>query len=86
MAAPPEESGLTTVNSISTCACPSVDMGLVFGRDPVDGWHTLRAEVTVRFPEVESMLADELLRGTECIWPFVKLVGHGIESVVRVVV
>ncbi|MGJ0223457.1 Ohr family peroxiredoxin [Streptococcus pyogenes] len=64
----------------------SVDVEIAFGRDPVDGWHALTAQVTVRLPGMGLKLAEELVRATERICPYAKLVRQGIECHVRVVV
>ena len=64
----------------------SVDVKLVFGKDPMDGRHTLRADVTARLPGVDPKLAGELVRSTERICPYAKMVRHGIENFVVVLV
>jgi lipoyl-dependent peroxiredoxin len=64
----------------------SVEVKLVFGRDPMDGRNTLRADVTARLPGVDPKLAEELIRSTERICPYAKMVRHGIENFVVVVV
>jgi len=63
----------------------SVEVEVAFGRDPVDGQHALTAHVTVRLPGMNRKLAEELVRATERICPYAKLVRQGIESSVRVV-
>jgi Ohr subfamily peroxiredoxin len=65
---------------------PSVEVEVAFGRDPVDGQHTLTAHVTVRLPGLGLKVAQELVRATERICPYAKLVRQGIESSVRVIV
>ena len=64
----------------------SVEVEVGFGRDPVDGMHTLTAHVIVRLPGLNLKVAQELVRATERICPYAKLVRQGIESSVRVVV
>jgi lipoyl-dependent peroxiredoxin len=62
----------------------SVDVTVAFGRDPVDGRHSLTAHVLVRLPGLEHSLAEKLVRETERICPYTKMVRLGIESSVRV--
>lgn len=62
----------------------SVEVTVAFGNDPVDGRHTLTAHLVVRLPGVERALAEKLVRQTERICPYTKLVRQGIESSVRV--
>lgn len=62
----------------------SVDVTVAFGRDPVDGRHSLTAHLVVRLPGLERALAEKLVRETERICPYTKLVREGIESSVRV--
>jgi lipoyl-dependent peroxiredoxin len=62
----------------------SVDVTVAFGRDPVDGRHSLTAHLVVRLPGLERTLAERLVRETERICPYTKLVREGIESSVRV--
>ena len=62
----------------------SVDVTVAFGRDPVDGRHSLTAHLLVRLPGLERSLAEKLVRETERICPYTKLVQQGIESSVRV--
>jgi lipoyl-dependent peroxiredoxin len=64
----------------------AVEVEVAFGRDPVDGLHTLTAHVVVRLPGLELSVAQQLVRATERICPYAKLVRQGIESSVRVVV
>lgn len=64
----------------------AVEVEIAFGRDPVDGQHTLTAHVTVRLPGLGLKVAEELVRATERICPYAKMVRQGIESSVRVVV
>jgi len=62
----------------------SVDVTVAFGRDPVDGRHSLTAHLVVRLPGLERALAERLVRETERICPYAKMVRQGIESSVRV--
>ena len=62
----------------------SVDVTVAFGRDPVDGRHGLTAHVLFRLPGLARSLAEKLVRETERICPYTKMVGRGIESTVRV--
>ncbi|MDR6536333.1 Ohr family peroxiredoxin [Variovorax soli] len=64
----------------------SVEVEVAFGRDPIDGQHTLTAHVMVRLPGLELKVAQELVRATERICPYAKLVRQGIVSSVRVLV
>jgi lipoyl-dependent peroxiredoxin len=62
----------------------SVEVTVSFGRDPVDGRHNLTAHVVVRLPGLERAVAEKLVRETERICPYTKMVRLGIESSVRV--
>jgi len=62
----------------------SVEVTVAFGRDPADGRHSLTAYVLVRLPGVERHMAEHLVRATERICPYTKMVRSGIESAVRV--
>lgn len=64
----------------------SVEVVVVLGRDPVDGRHALTADVTVRLPTLGREVAEELVRATERICPYAKLVREGAEGSVRVLV
>lgn len=55
---------------------------VTFGRDPVDGYFTLTAEVRVKLPGVDRAVAGELLRNTERICPYAKMAKAGIECVI----
>ncbi|ANY17526.1 Ohr family peroxiredoxin [Bordetella pseudohinzii] len=59
----------------------SVTASVAFGRDPVDGLFALRAEVNLHLPGVARPVAEELLRNTERLCPYVKMTQDGIESV-----
>jgi Ohr subfamily peroxiredoxin len=59
-----------------------VSVAVSFGRDPVDGFFMLKAEVRVRLPGVDRTLAAELLRNTERICPYAKMAKAGIECVI----
>ncbi|HXD06778.1 MAG TPA: Ohr family peroxiredoxin [Burkholderiaceae bacterium] len=63
----------------------SVSVTVAFGRDPVDGRHSLTAHLVVRLPGLVRSLAEKLVRETERICPYTKMVREGIESSVRVV-
>jgi len=54
------------------------------GNRLVDGRHALTAHLVVRLPGVQRALAEKLVRETERICPYTKLVRQGIESSVRV--
>jgi Ohr subfamily peroxiredoxin len=62
----------------------SVEVTVAFGRDPVDGRHSLTAHLLVRMPGLERSLAEQLVRETERICPYAKMVRLGLESTVRV--
>ncbi|SPC16569.1 Ohr family peroxiredoxin [Cupriavidus taiwanensis] len=63
----------------------SVEVKVALGRDPVDGAYALVADVRVRMPGVARALAEELVRNTERLCPYVKMARQGIASVVTVV-
>jgi lipoyl-dependent peroxiredoxin len=60
-----------------------VAVSVAFGRDPVDGLHTLSAEVAIALPGVDRPLAEALVRQTERLCPYAKMARQGIASVVR---
>ena len=62
----------------------SVAVTVAFGCDPMDGRHSLTADLIVRLPGLDRTLAERLVRETERICPYAKLVRQGIESTVRV--
>src|SRR5262245_51211762 len=62
----------------------SVDVTVAFGRDPVDGRHSLTANLLMRLPGLERALAEKLVRETERICPYTKMVRLSIESSIRV--
>jgi len=62
----------------------SVEVSVAFGRDPVDGRHSLTAHALVRLPGLERSLAEKLVRETERICPYTKMVRSSIDSSVRV--
>ena len=76
---------LATRNGIALPSC-SVEVAVRLGRDPVDGHHALQADVTVRLPGLQQRVAEELVRATERVCPYAKMVRQGIEGTVRVVV
>lgn len=55
---------------------------VTFGRDPVDGLFTLTADIRIRLPGVDRVIAEELVRNTERICPYAKMARTGIECVV----
>ena len=52
----------------------SVDVSVAFGRDPVDGRHSLTAHVAGSTSGLERSLAEKLVRETERICPYTKMV------------
>jgi Ohr subfamily peroxiredoxin len=60
----------------------SVTVAVSFGRDPVDGLYALAAKVNIRLPGVDRAVAEELVRNTERLCPYAKMVRHGMDSVV----
>ena len=56
----------------------SVEVTVAFGRDPVDGRHGLTVDVVIRMPGVERSLARRLVRETERLCPYSKMVRQGI--------
>lgn len=63
---------------------PSVEVGVTFARDPVDGLYLLSAEIVVCLPGMDATLAAELVRNTERVCPYAKMFHRGISHVVRV--
>ncbi|RZT42996.1 Ohr family peroxiredoxin [Cupriavidus agavae] len=62
----------------------SVAVQVAFGRDPVDGGYALVADVRVRLPGVDKVLAEELVRDTERMCPYAKVAREGMHCVVTV--
>ena len=65
---------------------PIADVALLasatFGRDPIDGLFMLTTDNRLRRPAVDGAIAEEPLRNTERICPYVKLARNGIDCVV----
>jgi Ohr subfamily peroxiredoxin len=55
---------------------------VTFGRDPVDGMFMLAANIRICLPNVDRAIAEELVRNTERICPYVKMARAGIDCVV----
>lgn len=55
---------------------------VTFGRDPVDGLFMLAANIRICLPNVDRAIAEELVRNTERICPYVKMARAGIDCVV----
>ena len=55
---------------------------VTFGRDPIDGLFTLTADIRIHLPGVDRAIAEELVRHTERICPYAKMVRAGIDCVV----
>jgi len=62
----------------------AVDVTVAFGRDPVDGRHSLAARVVVRLPGFDRSLAERLVRETERICPYSKMAQQGVENSILV--
>jgi len=60
----------------------TVSVSVSFGRDPVDGLYSLRADVEIRLPGVDAQTAGELVRSTERFCPYAKLTRQGMTSIV----
>ncbi|KUY54642.1 MULTISPECIES: Ohr family peroxiredoxin [unclassified Burkholderia] len=60
----------------------TVAVEVAFGRDPVDGGYALTANITIRMPGVDRQVAEQLVRDTERLCPYSKMVRQGICSVV----
>ncbi len=60
----------------------SVTATISFGRDPVDGFFALTADVNIHLPGVPKPIAEELVRNTERLCPYAKMAQGGIQSVV----
>ncbi|WP_256979609.1 hypothetical protein [Burkholderia sp. AU16741] len=57
---------------------------VTFGRDSMDGGYALIANLTVRMPGIDRQFAERLVRGTERLCPYTKMVRQGIRSVLAV--
>lgn len=60
----------------------TVAVEVSFGRDPVDGGYALIANVAIRMPGVDRQVAEVLVRDTERLCPYTKMVRQGICGVV----
>jgi len=60
----------------------AVEVSVSFGRDPVDGFYMLTADVRIHLPGVERAVAEALVRDTERVCPYAKMARQGIVSVV----
>lgn len=60
----------------------AVTATISFGRDPVDGFFALTADVNIHLPGVPASVAEELVRNTERLCPYAKMAQGGIQSVV----
>jgi osmotically inducible protein OsmC len=60
----------------------AVRVAISFGRDPVDGLYALVAKVDIALPGVDRAVAEELVRNTERLCPYAKMVRQGMNSVV----
>lgn len=60
-----------------------VHVSVTFGRDPGDGMFLLTADVEVSLPGVERWVAEDLVRETEKICPYAKMMRQGAQSSVR---
>lgn len=74
---------LAARHGLAISAC-SVHVTVAFGRDPVDGRHTITADLVVKLPGYDRTTAERLVRETERICPYAKMARQGIESTVRV--
>ncbi|RKT20950.1 Ohr subfamily peroxiredoxin [Paraburkholderia sp. RAU2J] len=63
----------------------SVEVTVDFGRDPTDGLCVLTADIRIRLPGVERMVAEKLVRNAERFCPYTKMTRQGIGNVVRLV-
>lgn len=60
----------------------SVTATVSFGRDPVDGYFAITANVDVHLPGLAKAAAEELVRNAERLCPYSKMAQNGIESTV----
>lgn len=58
-----------------------VEAHVEFGRDPIDGLYMLTAELRVHLPGLDDALAEELIRQTERVCPYSKMVRQGIRHI-----
>ena len=65
-------------------AAMTVAVEVAFGRDPADGAYALIADVRIRMPGVERHVAEELVRNTERMCPYAKMVREGMRSVIAI--
>ena len=59
-----------------------VEVAVRFGRDPVDGFYRLQADVRIHLPGVDRSVAEQLVRDTERVCPYAKMARQGITSVI----
>lgn len=60
-----------------------VNVSVTFARDPRDGLFLLTTDVEVSLPGVEKQLAEDLIRATEEVCPYAKMMRQGAQSSVR---
>ncbi|SAL80307.1 OsmC family protein [Caballeronia terrestris] len=63
-----------------------VDASVTFGRDPVDGLFTLKADITIHLPGIDRAQAEALVRHTERFCPYAKMARQGIVNIVSLAV
>lgn len=60
----------------------SIQVSVTFGRDPSDGLFLLEVDTEVTLPGVDRTIATELIRETERVCPYSKVLRQGCESTV----
>ncbi|WP_236000055.1 OsmC family protein [Bradyrhizobium uaiense] len=60
----------------------SVQVSVTFGRDPSDGLFLLKVDTEVTLPGVDRTIAQELIRETERVCPYAKMLRKGCENTV----
>jgi osmotically inducible protein OsmC len=60
----------------------AVTVSVAFGRDPVDGFYMLAADVKIALPGMDQAVARELVRNAERVCPYAKMARQGMVSVV----
>lgn len=61
-----------------------VEVTVTFGRDPADGRFALTADLVVHLPGAERSVAETLVRETERLCPYTKMIRQGVVGTVTV--
>ncbi|KJC60317.1 peroxiredoxin [Bradyrhizobium sp. LTSPM299] len=60
----------------------SIRVSVTFGRDPADGLFLLKVDTEVTLPGLDRTIAQELIKETERVCPYSKVLRQGCESTI----